>query len=97
MNCYKIKNDYICIDLKVSPGSSKNEVTGVRDNRLYIRIAGQPQDGRANSCLCEFLAKTLGCAKRDVVLVKGEKSRMKTVKAPLTCGEKLKEICIKRA
>jgi len=79
------------IDLKVSPGASKSEITGFRENRLCVRIAAQPEDGKANACLCGFLAKVLGCAKRDVVLVKGEKSRLKTVAVPADCGEKLRE------
>jgi len=82
----------IHIELKVIPGASKNEFAGIRDKRLCVRIAAAPEDGKANACLCEFLAKALGCAKRDVVVVKGEKSRLKTVEVPAGCGKKLKEI-----
>jgi len=94
MSCFHANDDYILIDLKVSPGASKSEITGVKDKRLCVRIAAQPQDGRANACLCDFLAKILDCPKRDIVLVKGERSRVKTVKAPLSCGEKLKEFAV---
>ena len=87
-----MENASIQIDIKVIPGSSKNEIAGIRDNRLCIRIAAAPEDGKANNSLREFLAKTLGCAKRDVVLTKGEKSRLKTAAVPKSCGEKLKEI-----
>jgi len=87
-----IKNDLIQIEIKAVPGSSKTEIAGIRDNRLCIRIAAAPEDGKANAVLCEFLAKTLGCPKRDVVLVKGEKSRLKTVTVPSSCEEKLKGI-----
>jgi len=76
----------------VIPGASKNEFAGLRDKRLCVRVAAVPEDGKANACLCEFLAKALGCAKRDVVVVKGEKSRLKTVEIPAGCGEKLEEI-----
>jgi len=87
-----MENASIQIEIKVIPGSSKNEIAGIRDNRLCIRIAAAPEDGKANNSLREFLAKTLGCAKRDVVLIKGEKSRLKTAAVPESCGEKLKEI-----
>jgi len=83
--------DSIHIDLKVIPGASKNEIAGVRDNRLCVKIAAPPQDGRANDCLRMFLAKTLDCAKRDVVVVKGEKARLKTIALPAACGEKLEK------
>ena len=87
---FRAAGDSIHIDLKVTPGASKNEFAGVRDNRLCVRIAAPPEDGKANACLCNFLAKVLGCAKREVVVVKGEKSRLKTVTVPAACGEKIK-------
>jgi len=80
------------IDIKVIPGASKNEIAGVRDNRLCVKIASAPQDGRANESLRVFFAKTFDCAKRDVVLVKGEKNRLKTISLPAFCGEKLTKI-----
>ena len=82
----------IQIELKVIPGASKNEFAGVRDNRLCVKIAAPPEDGRANDSLRAFLAKSLGCSKRDVVLVKGEKSRLKTVTIPEDYIDALKEI-----
>jgi len=87
-----MENASINIEIKVIPGSSKNEIAGIRDNRLCIRITAAPEDGKANDSLREFLSKILGCAKRDVVLIKGDKSRLKTVAVPKSCAEKLKEI-----
>ena len=89
---FRITNDSVHIEIKAFPNSPKNEFTGVRENRLCVRIAAPPEDGKANACLCGFLAKTLGCAKRDVVLVKGEKSRLKTVAVPVEYVEKLRGI-----
>jgi len=91
-NWYRIEKDSIHIEIKAFPGASKNEITGIRDNRLCVRIAAPPQDGKANACLCEFLAKTLGCAKRDVVVIKGEKSKLKTVTVPLAFENELIKI-----
>ncbi|MCL2211706.1 MAG: DUF167 domain-containing protein [Treponema sp.] len=81
-NWYRIEKDSIYIEIKAFPGASKNEITGIRDNRLCVRIAAAPEDGKANACLCDFLAKTLDCAKRDVIVIKGEKSKLKTVSIP---------------
>jgi len=89
---FRITDDAIHIEIKAFPGASKNEITGIRDGRLCIRIAAAPEDGKANACLCEFLAKAFGCAKRDVVLTRGEKSRQKTVAVPLSCEGRLREI-----
>jgi uncharacterized protein (TIGR00251 family) len=79
----------ILLDIKAVPGASKTEIAGIKDGRLRIRIAAAPEDGKANNELCAFLAKILGCAKRDVTLEAGEKSRLKTVSVPAGCKEKL--------
>ena len=89
---FRVTDDAIYIEIKAFPGASKNEIAGIRDGRLCVRVAAAPQDGKANACLCEFLAKMLGCAKRDVVLTKGEKSRLKTTAVPLSCEHRLREI-----
>jgi uncharacterized protein (TIGR00251 family) len=87
--CFHVTENTVHIDLKVSPGASKNVFTGIKDKRLCVRIAAPPEDGKANACLCEFLAKKLGCAKREVSLVRGEKSRLKTVAVPAAYYEKV--------
>jgi uncharacterized protein (TIGR00251 family) len=84
----KIKSDAIHIEIKAQPGASKTEIAGVKDGRLKVRIASAPEDGKANAELCRFLAASLGCAKGAVVLLRGQKSRLKTITAPLSCREK---------
>jgi uncharacterized protein (TIGR00251 family) len=66
------------LDIKVTPGASQNEILDVREGRLRIKIAAAPEDGKANAELVSFLAKTLGIAKKDVSIIQGEKSRLKT-------------------
>ena len=77
--CFRVTGDAIQIDIKAVPGASKNEFAGIKDNRLRVRIAAAPEDGKANAALIDFFAKALGCAKRDVRLLSGEKSRLKTI------------------
>jgi uncharacterized protein (TIGR00251 family) len=81
--------DLLHIDIKAVPGASRTAAAGVKDNRLRIRIAAAPEDGKANVELCNFLAKFLRCARRDVVLLRGEKSRIKTVTIPAVYREKI--------
>jgi uncharacterized protein (TIGR00251 family) len=66
------------LDIKVTPGASKNEILDVREGRLRVKIAAAPEDGKANAELVSFLAKTLGIAKKDIAIIRGEKSRLKT-------------------
>jgi uncharacterized protein (TIGR00251 family) len=74
--------DRLFIEIKVRPGASKTETTGLKDGRLRVRIAAAPEDGRANAELRRFLAAALGCPKSEVVLLRGEKSPLKTVSVP---------------
>lgn len=79
---FRINGDRLYLDIKAIPGASKTGFAGIRENRLRVRLAAAPEDGRANEELRKFLAGTLGCAKKDAVLVSGEKSRLKTVSVP---------------
>ena len=85
-------NGTIHINLKITPKASKSEITGIKESRLCIRIAAQPESGKANECLIIYLSKMLNCPKRDIVLIKGEHSRLKTVAIPAIYKGKLLEI-----
>ncbi|MDR2782708.1 MAG: DUF167 domain-containing protein [Treponema sp.] len=85
------------LDIKAAPGASKTEIAGVQENRLRIRIAAAPESGKANAELCAFLAKSLSCAKKDVVLKTGEKSRLKTVILPLEAKQTLEALAANSA
>lgn len=67
------------LHLFIQPKSSKNEVVGPHNGELKIKITAPPIDGRANEGLIEFLSDYFDIPKRDVVLVKGETGRHKTV------------------
>ena len=90
-NCYRISGEYLYLNIKAVPGSSKSCVGEAKDGRLKVRIAAAPEDGKANEELRSFLAKTFGMPKKDVILESGEKSRLKTVRLPVTVREKLRE------
>jgi len=85
-------NELNLLYLKVTPNASKDEITGWKNERLYVRIAAPPADNKANACLCAFLAKISGCAKKDIIIIKGEKSRLKTISAPAAYIQKLLDI-----
>jgi uncharacterized protein (TIGR00251 family) len=82
----------IKLDIKAVPGASKTEFAGIKDGRLRIRLAAAPEDGKANAEMLVFLAKELGCPRRDLQILSGEKSRLKTVALPSECKEKLERI-----
>jgi uncharacterized protein len=91
-NCFFVENDKIRLEIKAVPGASKTELAGIKDGRLRIRVAAAPEDGKANAQMLGFLSKTLGCPKRDLQLLSGEKSRLKTIALPLEQRERLEQL-----
>jgi uncharacterized protein (TIGR00251 family) len=65
--------------LRVVPNAKRSELVGAHGDALKVKIAAPAFEGRANEELIEFLAETLGIARRCVTLVSGEKSRDKVV------------------
>jgi uncharacterized protein (TIGR00251 family) len=82
-NFFSTDGDTIRLEIKAVPGASKTEFAGIKDGRLRIRLAAAPEDGKANAELLIFLSKTLGCPKRDLRLLSGEKSRLKSIALPV--------------
>ena len=91
-DCCRIAGDSIHVAIKAIPGASKTEFAGIREGRLWVRLAATPEKGKANIELVAFLAKALGCPKRDLALLRGETSRLKTLALPLACGIELEKI-----
>jgi uncharacterized protein (TIGR00251 family) len=73
------------IPVKVIPRSRKNSVEwvkgeeGEKGERLKVRLTAPPVDGAANEALVALLAERLGVPKRQVLVVRGAKSRQKVV------------------
>jgi uncharacterized protein len=69
----------IQLPVRVVPRASKTALDGSHDGSLRVRVNAPPVDGAANKALCEFLAKIFNLRKRDVRIVRGERSRDKIV------------------
>ncbi|HUR34324.1 MAG TPA: DUF167 domain-containing protein [Vicinamibacterales bacterium] len=67
------------IDVRVIPRAGTSAIAGARDGRLLVRLAAAPVEGAANLALVELLSKLFDRPKRDVRIVRGEKSRAKRV------------------
>ena len=65
--------------VRVQPRASSNEVAGVTDGALRIRLQAPAVEDRANEALCEFLADLLKRPKSAVRILAGDRSRTKRV------------------
>ncbi|MDR2021178.1 MAG: DUF167 domain-containing protein [Treponema sp.] len=92
MNCFRLSENKIYLDIRAVPGASKSRLMGVKEGRLRVRIAAAPEDGKANHELRAFLAKLLDCPMKDLVLQSGEKSRLKTLVLPIAHKDRLHQL-----
>jgi len=76
LNIKKFK-DGVLLDIKVLPKSSRNEIAGVVDGKLKVKLTAPPVGGKANFALVNFLAKILRVPKRDIFILKGQTSSKK--------------------
>jgi len=65
--------------VRVQPRASKNEVAGLMDDALKIRLQAPAVEDRANEALCEFMAEILKRPKSAVRILAGDRSRTKRV------------------
>jgi uncharacterized protein (TIGR00251 family) len=75
-----VSSDGIVLSLHIQPRASKNELCGVQDNALKVRLTSPPVDGAANKLCREFLADVFKVPKSSVEIISGETSRHKRVR-----------------
>jgi len=63
----------------VQPRASRDEIAGVIDGSLKVRIQAPALENRANEAVCEYLATLLKTPKSAVRILSGERSRVKRV------------------
>ena len=73
----------ISFAVHVQPRASKNELCGVVNGAIRIRLTSPPVDDAANKLCTAFFADLLGVAKSNVSILNGARSRHKTIRV---CG-----------
>ena len=64
----------------IQPRASKNEISGVLNGALKIRLTSPPVEGAANRTCIKFLAKSLGISPSRVDIVGGLTSKNKIIR-----------------
>ena len=67
------------IYVRVTPRSSKNEVTKVADGEYKVWLTAAPVEGAANEALVKLLAEYFNVAKSNVRIVGGKSARIKII------------------
>ncbi len=87
----------VTFNVRVIPRTKRNEIVGIENNAVKIRLTAPPVEGRANEALLKFLAHALGVARANVEIVRGESSRHKVVRVRGMTAARVNEILNKKA
>lgn len=71
------------IAVKAVPGSSRDAIAGPLGERLKVRVAAPPEDGKANKAIESLIAKACGLPVRNAYVIAGHARAEKTVEL---CG-----------
>jgi uncharacterized protein len=69
----------VALRVRVQPRASREELAGVREGALVVRLTAAPVEGAANRALARLLGKRLGVPPSAVVIAAGRTSRSKLV------------------
>ena len=69
----------LILDIRVQPRASRNQIAGIHDHALKVKMTAPPVDGEANKLLVKYLAKQLGVSPSCLEILKGETGRSKQV------------------
>ena len=69
----------LLLRLLVQPRASRNELAGLHNDALKLRLTTPPVEGRANQAVIAFLAKRLRLPKSALTIKSGQQSREKQV------------------
>jgi|Deesub1362A_J573_1020465.scaffolds.fasta_scaffold00098_86 hypothetical protein len=73
------------IDVEVVTNSATKGISGYNEwrNRIVLKINEKPLQNRANRAIIKFISTKLGITQKDVKIVAGRKSNLKTIKIDL--------------
>lgn len=79
------------LKVRLTPRASREEVGGIREGALLVRVTAPPAENKANQALCKLLARHFGVAKGRVSVVGGGKSRDKVVEIGGSAAEEIRK------
>jgi len=80
----------VVLTVRVVPRSSRNQIVGMENGALKIKLTAPPVEGAANAALIEFVAEWLSVRKSAVTIMSGDKARRKVVRVSGVTPEQVK-------
>ncbi|MEJ2455518.1 MAG: DUF167 family protein [Candidatus Thiodiazotropha sp.] len=81
MSWYRWEGDELILHLRVQPKASRDAlVAPYGDDEYKVTLTAPPVDGKANTHLLKFIAKTFGLPRSRVTLESGAHSRSKCLR-----------------
>jgi uncharacterized protein len=89
---YTERDGTITFQVRVVPRASKSSIVGTHDGILRIRVSAPPVNGSANEESLRIISKALDVSVSRVEIIRGQTSKIKTIKVSGVAIDKLKEI-----
>lgn len=80
----------IVFSVRVTPKASRDELVGVNDGELWLRVTAPPIAGKANDACVRLLTEALGVPRGSLALMGGQKSRNKLIQVSGVTAEQLR-------
>jgi uncharacterized protein len=77
---FALQENTLVLRCLIQPKASRDEIVGVQDERLKIRITAPPVDGKANAHLIRFLSDVLDVPRSRIELLSGDTGKRKTLR-----------------
>ncbi len=76
---YYWRDKSLFLHIYLQPRASSDQIIGLHDDCLKIRLTAPPLEGRANKYLLKFLARCFKVPEQRIIITQGEHSRKKWV------------------
>lgn len=80
---FKIKSQVVELQIFFKPNAKRTRVININELGLNIALHAKPHEGEANKELISYLAEFFNVPKSQVIILRGQTSKNKTVSVPL--------------
>ncbi|MEE8374574.1 MAG: DUF167 domain-containing protein [Dehalococcoidia bacterium] len=86
----RMQDSRTTLEVHVQPGARKNELVGLKEDVLYIKVTAPPRKGEANRAVLELLSRALGVPRGGLDIIRGHTSRNKIIGLEGVSADELK-------